>query len=83
MSMHLEFHGENIPQTVSTGVTTAQCTANADGYVLFLLFFSQHKLVMGADYKDLKFVRLYSGILLFKAGRENPQYLFTVLRRKN
>lgn len=80
--MHLEFHRENILQTVSTRATTPQCTANADGYGLFVLLFSQHELVMGADYRDLKFARLYPGILLLKAGREKPQYFFTVLRRK-
>jgi len=82
MSTHLEFHGEYILQTVSTRTSTAPCRANADRYGLFLLLFSHHELVMGADYRHWKFVRLYPGILLFKAGREKPQYLFTALRRK-
>lgn len=82
ISTHLEFHGENILQTVSTRAITAQRTANADEYGLFWLLFNQHELLMGADDRDSKFVILYSGSLLFKAGRKKPQYFFAVLRRK-
>lgn len=55
---------------------------NTDGYRLFLLLLSQHGLVMGADYRDSMFVRIYSGIFLYKAGREKPQYFVIVLRKK-
>lgn len=37
---------------------------------------------MGTDYRDAMFVRLHSGILLFKAGREKLQNIFTAPRRK-
>lgn len=73
---------EKILQTVSARARTAQCTANADRCGLFLLHFSQCELVMGADYRGLMFVRFNSRNFLFKAGREKPQYFFSVLRRK-
>lgn len=60
--------------SVSTRTSAAPHTANAGGDGLFLLLFSQHELAMGTDYTPLRFLRLYSGILLIKAGKEKPQY---------
>lgn len=43
---------------------------------------SHHELVVEADNRGSMFVRLYSGILLFKADKEKPWYCFILLRRK-